>query len=62
MWRTLKHFLLFALHLAGFALNLMLLVHCQDDRSGRKRSKEEDRILDEYSLGMKIAPTNWRLH
>ncbi|XP_021829655.1 probable LRR receptor-like serine/threonine-protein kinase At1g05700, partial [Prunus avium] len=34
MWRTLKHFLLFALQLGGFALNLMLLVHCQDDQSG----------------------------
>ncbi|CAB4272459.1 unnamed protein product [Prunus armeniaca] len=34
MWRTLKQFLLFALQLGGFALNLMLLVHCQDDQSG----------------------------
>ncbi|CAL2245224.1 unnamed protein product [Prunus armeniaca] len=31
MWRTLKHFLLFAvLQFGGFALNLMLLVHAQD--------------------------------
>ncbi|VVA24297.1 PREDICTED: probable LRR receptor [Prunus dulcis] len=45
MWRTLKHFLLFAvLQFGGFALNLMLLVHAQD-QSGFIETNESKVVI-----------------